>query len=110
MNDPIDNLIEKLILMGAMEVAGVDSVTGEFLYGFTPKLKEIDPRLAEEVNGTIQNGILDLWADGFLDIDMNKKEPTVSLTEKCFDDIAVASLSDERQSFLRSIMERFRNQ
>ena len=110
MNDPIDSLIEKLILVGAMEVAGIDSVTGEFLYGFTPKLRELDPRLANEINGTIQNGILDLWADGFLDIDMSKEEPTVRLTEKCFDDFAVSSLSNERQSFLRSVMERFRNQ
>lgn len=110
MNDPIDTLIEKLILLGAMEVAGIDSVTGEFLYAFTPKLMELDPRLAKEINGTIQNGIFDLWAEGFLEIDLTVDEPTVKLTEKCFDEFAVASLSDERQSFLRSIMERFRNQ
>lgn len=110
MNDPIDDMIEKLILLGAMEVAGIDSATGEFLYGFTPKFAEIDPRLSREVNNSIQNSILDLWADGFLEIDMTREEPMVALTEKCFDEDAIDQLSQERQSFLRSIMERFRNE
>lgn len=108
MNDPIDDMIEKLILLGAMEVAGVDSITGEFLYAFTPKFAEINPTLSREVNNSIQNSILDLWAEGFLEIDMTLAEPMVALTEKCFDNDAIARLSHERQSFLRSIMERFR--
>ena len=37
MPDEIDALIEKLILIGAMEVSGI-SEDGEFLYGFTPKI------------------------------------------------------------------------
>jgi hypothetical protein len=37
--------MEELILSGAVEVAGLDSDSGEFLYSFTPKLREIMPAL-----------------------------------------------------------------
>lgn len=110
MNDPIDDMIEKLILLGAMEVAGIDSVTGEFLYSFTPKFAEINPELSKEVNNSIHNSILELWSEGFLEIDMTLDEPMVALTEKCFDKEAINQLDFRQQSFLRSIMERFRAQ
>lgn len=35
------NDIEKLIMSGGLEVAGVDSETGELLYVFTPKMKKL---------------------------------------------------------------------
>ena len=34
-------MINKLILDGGLEVAAVDSDSGELLYSFTPKIKEI---------------------------------------------------------------------
>jgi hypothetical protein len=35
-----DKIIEKLILEGGLEVAGIDSEDGSLLYAFTPKIKE----------------------------------------------------------------------
>jgi len=37
--------IEDLILSGALEVSGIDIDTGEMLYNFTDKLKDINPDL-----------------------------------------------------------------
>jgi hypothetical protein len=50
---------------------------------------------------------MDLWADGYLDIDMLESEPIVRLTEKALDEYEIAKLDPERQKFLRSIVERF---
>ena len=106
MADEIDSMIEKLILIGAMEVAGINE-EGEFLYGFTPKLKEINPELFNIIQGTINDGIMSLWVDGFLDVDLMVEEPVVRLTEKCFDQAALDELDHNRRTFLEGIIERF---
>lgn len=106
MADEIDNMIEKLILIGAMEVAGINE-EGEFLYGFTPKLKEINPELFDIIQSTISDGIMSLWVDGFLDVDLMAEEPVVRLTEKCFDEQALDELDHNRRKFLEGIIERF---
>ena len=40
-----DNIIDNLILQGALQPAGIDLETGEMLYNFTETLKEINPEL-----------------------------------------------------------------
>ena len=106
MADEIDMMIEKLILIGAMEVAGMNE-EGEFLYEFTPKLKEINPELFALIQNNINDGIMSLWVDGFLDVDMMADEPLVRLTEKCFDEEALDQLDEDRRKFLNGIIERF---
>ena len=106
MPDEIDLLIEKLILIGAMEVSGINE-DGEFLYGFTPKLKEINPELFNLIHESINNGIMSLWADGFLDINVESEDPMVRLTEKCFDEEAINALEPKRREFLEGIISRF---
>lgn len=106
MADEIDMMIEKLILIGAMEVSGINE-KGEFLYGFTPKLKEIDPELFHIIQDTINDGIMSLWVDGYLDVDMTAEQPLVRLTEKCFDEAALDELDLNRRKFLEGIIERF---
>jgi hypothetical protein len=106
MPDEIDMIIEKLILIGAMEVAGVNE-EGEFLYGITPKLREIQPELFKMIQNTINDGIMSLWVEGFLDVDMMQDEPTVKLTEKCFDEEALAEMHPDSRKFLEGIIERF---
>lgn len=106
MADEIDMMIEKLILIGAMEVSGINE-EGEFLYGFTPKLKEIDPELFALIQNNVNDGIMSLWVDGYLDVDMMPDEPVVRLTEKCFDEAALDELDPDRRKFLEGIIERF---
>jgi hypothetical protein len=96
--------IEDLILSGALEVAGMDIDTGEMLYNFTDKLKEISPELYKDMSDYISTETMALWADGFLDIDVTEKNPLVRLTEKAFDESEVGKLSKEKQYTLKEII------
>ena len=52
------NLIDDLILTGALEIAGIDSNTGEFLYSVTPKHKDIMPELYQEHIDNVNKDIM----------------------------------------------------
>lgn len=96
--------IEDLILAGALEVSGIDMDTGEMLYNFTDKLKDINPELFEDMSDYISTETMALWVDGFLDIDVTEKNPMVRLTKKAFDESSVNKLSKEKQYTLREII------
>ena len=96
--------IEDLILNGVLEVAAVDSETGEFLYTFTPLLREAMPALYKVHADTVHEEIMFLWEYGFLQMsNFTEKNPTISLTSKAFDDIEISKLSPEKQASLREI-------
>jgi hypothetical protein len=96
--------IEDLILSGALEVAGIDVETGEILYNFTDKLKDINPDLFKDMSDYISTETMALWADGFLDIDVTEKNPMVRLTEKAFDESEVSKLTKDKQYTLKEII------
>ena len=104
----LDGKIESLILAGAVEVSGIDAATGEFLYSFTEKIHEVDPEIARESQELFNSYMYDLWEKGFLKIDMDSANPTVSLLQKCFIEDEVSKLSRESQAVLRSVMEALR--
>jgi len=78
-----DEEIEKLILAGGIQVAGVNE-DGEILYQFTPKLKTINKDLYNEHLNFVNSQIMKLWEKGFVDLDLFAKEPVVTLTAKAF--------------------------
>jgi hypothetical protein len=90
-----DKLLEKLILSGAVSIAGIDSETGEFLYQFTPILKDVHPQLYHEYMNHVNEEIMGLWERGFLNIDFMEDNPRVTLTQKAFDQNELSSLSKE---------------
>jgi energy-converting hydrogenase Eha subunit G len=96
--------IEELILSGALEVSGIDIDTGEMLYNFTDKLKDINPELFKDMSDYISRETMALWVDGFLDIDVTEKNPLVTLTEKAFDETEIKKLSKEKEYTLREII------
>lgn len=104
----MDKKIEDLILAGAVEISGLDATTGEFLYSFTEKIHEVDPDIARESLELFNKYMYHLWEKGFLKIDMQSANPTVSLLEKCFVEDEVLGLSRESQAVLRSVMEALR--
>lgn len=97
--DPIDYLI----LNGGIEMAGIDQNSGEFLYSFTPKIKELMPELYEQHINTINSNTLKLWENGFLNIDFMKNDPTVTITKKGLDNNEISYLSDEDRWYLQEI-------
>ena len=96
--------IEDLILSGALEVSGIDIDTGEMLYNFTDKLKDINPDLFKDMSDYISTETMALWAEGFLDIDGTETNPMVKLTPKAFDDAEVDKLPKEKQYTLKEII------
>jgi len=96
--------IEELILSGALEFSGVDIDSGEMLYNFTDKLKDISPELFKDMSDYISTETMYLWSEGFLDIDVTEINPMVRLTPKAFDDSEISKLSKEKQLTLKEIM------
>lgn len=95
MDDMDQKIIDQLILNGALEIAGVDSETGEFLYQFTSKLKEVSPQLYNEHINHVNGELMRLWEKGFLDINMTDDNPVVTLTSKALDNEELSKLSKE---------------
>lgn len=100
-----DKLIEDLILKGALEVTGIDIDTGEPLYNFTEKLKDVDPYLHREVFTFFSTEAISLWQKGFLDMDVTEENPEVRLTPKALDQIEVMKLDKDKQFTLKQIIK-----
>lgn len=95
--------LDYLILNGGVEVAGVDSSSGEILYSFTPKIKELMPDLYNEHLKDVNRNILDLWEKGFLNIDFMLNDPVVTISKKGLDPEEIAKLSNDDQWNLNEI-------
>lgn len=103
MNDPIDDKIEELMLEGVLEVAGIDIDTGEPLYNFTHKLKEYNKDLYDIHNNYFFQDLTKLWEKGFIDIDFFEEDPTVTITEKVWNDNEINKLSPEEKRSLNEV-------
>lgn len=90
-----DQVMDFLLLNGALEVAGIDQKSGEFLYAFTPKIKEIMPEVYNEHLNSVNGEIMKLWEKGFLNVDFLAEEPLVTLTKKAFDKEELSRLSQQ---------------
>jgi hypothetical protein len=95
MDDQERAIVDKLILDGAMEIAGIDSNNGEFLYVFTPKLKEVMPELYHEHVNHVNGELMRLWEMGFINIDFMSDSPIVTLAEKALDKAELDKLSKQ---------------
>lgn len=95
--------IEDLILSGAVEVAGIDPDTGEMLYNFTDKLKDISPILHREVNNMFDSHISRLWELDMIDMDITLENPIVRLTKKAFHPAFISKLNEEERHTLKEI-------
>ena len=93
MSSSEDELINNLILQGALEVAGLDVETGEFLYAVTPKLQEVMPDMYEDHLKVVNKDLLNLWEKGYLDIDFFLADPIVTISKKGLDKNEVSKLT-----------------
>ena len=97
-------LINKLILDGGIEVAAIDQDTGEFLYSFTPKIKELMPNVYEEHIETVNSEVMNLWQKGFLDISLFDADPVITITKKALSKEDIKTLSKKEQWSLMEIL------
>ena len=108
MDENPENILDFLILEGAVELAGLDPETGEMLYGLTEKLEGVAPEIFNKIMEQFHRDILDLWAQGFLAMNITEVSPMVRLTEMAFDEEAVSQLSRQQQLNLREIIAALR--
>lgn len=99
-----DELIEQLILSGALEVAGIDMETGEPLYNFTDKMKNVNPELHNEMSTYFSRETMALWQYGFISMDITMPNPMVRLTPKAFEQEEVDKLDKNHQYTLKEII------
>lgn len=99
-----DRDIDSLILDGAIEVSGIDSDTGDFLYSFTEKLKEIDPDLYDNIYEFFYSGVMSLWEKGIVEMDLTEDDPGVTIYPEKITDEFINSLSTSEKAVVSSIL------
>lgn len=99
-----NEMIEQLILSGALEVAGIDMETGEPLYNFTDKLKDVNPELHNEMSTYFSRETMALWQYGFISMDITMPNPMIRLTPKAFNKDEVEKLDKKNQYTLKEII------
>lgn len=102
--EPEDKIIEQLILDGALEVAAVDMDTNELLFSFTDKLEVVNPQLHDAMFTYFYTDVMNLWQHGFLEMDIDSKNPMVKITPKALDLIEVNKLNSEEKNVLKEIV------
>ena len=109
MTNEESDILDKLILDGAVEVAAIDSKTGQCMYVITPKMKDVFPEMYREYQESVHNDIMRLWENGFLSIDFTEENPMVFLTDKAYDKDEISSLSEQDFLALEEIKRVTRN-
>jgi len=107
-NDP--ELIDTLILEGALVIKGVDTKTGDIVYGFTEKLKEMAPALYDGFLEMIHNSIMSLWEQGFLIMDPTSNNPLVLPSEMAMNEESWSVLSETDYQTMLALMQAFRGE
>ena len=102
-DDAISKIIDELILEGGLEVAGIDPDSGDILYSFTPKVKDLMPDLYDEHLNFINDELMILWEKGYVDIDFLKDDPLISLNEKSYDSEEIKKLSKQEKWSLQEL-------
>ena len=102
-DDAISQIIDDLILEGGLEIAGVDPETGEMLYLFTPKVKELMPDLYNDHLNFVNDELMALWEKGYVDIDFFKDDPLISLAGKSNDPKEISKLSKQERWSLQEL-------
>ena len=109
-DESISNIIDHLILEGGIEVAGVDPESGEMLYAFTPKVKEIMPELYDDHLNFVNDELMVLWEKGYVDINFLMDDPLISLTKKSYDPDEVKKLSKQEKWSLQELKRVIKNE
>jgi len=98
-------MINKLILDGGLEVAAMDNDTGELLYSFTPKIKEIMPELYQEHMHNVNSEIMNLWEKGFINLDLFQPDPVITLTIKALNLGGLLCHIESEQKVLTDVLD-----
>lgn len=107
-NDSSEDILDRLILDGMVEVAGIDSDTGDMLYSFTQKAREELPEVKDAAEAYFNSIIMYFWENGFISMNIEDESPVVSLNEKAFDQHEIELLPSEMKTALNLIKDALR--
>lgn len=102
-----EEYLEKLILEGIVEFAGLDN-NGEMLYSFTPDLETKAPGIHKIVQELHMQDIYYLWSSGFLEMDVTDTNPLVTPSAKALDEEELDKLPPALRLLLEQIKEEMR--
>jgi hypothetical protein len=100
-----DNIFNQLVLKGALKFVGNDPSTGEALYVKTDILKQVDPKLEEDLSLYFSQTTMNLWQNGFIDMDVTLPDPVVKLTDKSLDRKELESLDKNERIVIEQIIK-----
>jgi hypothetical protein len=77
-----DDRMAYYLEIGAIELAGVDE-SGEMIFAINDKAKELAPELWEAHMNYVDNSLLELYKDGYIDIEYDENlEAMINLSEE----------------------------
>jgi hypothetical protein len=97
------NDFDKMVLLGLVEPAAIDPLTGEMLYTFSKDLEKTNPQLHQLIMDNFYMSALKLWELGFISMDVTHDNPLVNLTPKAFDEDQVNTLNEDMRFSLSEI-------
>lgn len=100
--------LDTLILEGALVIKGVDPETGEIVYSFTDRLKDLAPELYHDFMEMLHKSIMSLWEQGFLQMDIASDNPLILPTQLAVDRSNWSALSERDRHTLTALMVAFR--
>jgi hypothetical protein len=106
--DEYQDLISKLIEMGALEITGYDSISDQFTYNITPECEELMPELWQEHFRFVNELAFTMWSKGLIEMSFDKDGiPLVMLKKEAVD--IKDTLPDEERFFIENMLNKYNN-
>lgn len=103
-----EEYVDKLILAGVVEVAGLDADSGDFVYSFTDRLGELAESIKNRMDAMFFEEVKTLWQMGFLNMNIMEKNPTITLAQRAMLEEEREALEPRLKETLRYIMNTMR--
>ena len=103
--DEYQDLISKLIEMGALEITGYDSISDQFTYNITPECEELMPELWEEHFKFVNELAFEMWNENLIEMAFDKNgAPMVMLKDET---VAIKdTLPDDKRFFIENMLNK----
>ena len=100
-----NNLINKLLEIGVLEITGYDSISDQFTYNITPECEELLPELWEEHFKFVNELAFEMWNEGLIEMNFSKDgTPMVMLKPET---VAIKdSLPDDKRFFIENLLNK----
>lgn len=102
-DDMETEIINEMLISGALELVGYDKENNEPLYRITEKMEHINKALFDEHKNNVHADVMLLWERRILDVDLTEENPIVKLTPMAFDQEVISALPNDLIAALNEI-------